>query len=102
MSTSLVGAVMAVGVIFELPGVTQEQYDTASEQIDPAGPMEGCLVHVAGPMEGGWRVVEVWESQEAADRFFRERLQSVMGQVGITPVEPKVFPVHVLYRHGVD
>ena len=102
MSNSLVRAVMAVGVIFKLPGVTQEQYDEAAQQIDPAGPMEGCLVHAAGPMEGGWRVVEVWESQEAADRFFRERLQSVMGRVGIPPVEPKVFPVHALYRHGVD
>ena len=96
------GAMMAVGVIFELPGVTQEQYDTASEQVDSGSPMEGCLVHVAGPMEGGWRVVKVWESQEAANGFFRERLQLVMEGVGIPTVEPKVFPVHVLYRHGVD
>ena len=85
---------MAVGLIFEVPGVTQEQYDTASQQVDAGGPMKGCLVHVAGPMEGGWRVIEVWESQEDADRFFRERLQPVLERVGIPLVEPKVFPVH--------
>lgn len=85
---------MAIGLIFEVPGVTQEQYDAVSQQVDAGGPMEGCLVHVAGPMEGGWRVIEVWASQEAADTFFRARLQPVLGQVGIPPVEPKVFPVH--------
>ena len=89
---------MAVGLIFEVPGVTQEQYDTAAQQVDAGGPMTGCLVHVAGPMEGGWRVIEVWESQEDSDRFFRERLQPVLERVGIPLVEPKVFPVHALAK----
>jgi len=89
---------MAIGLIFEVPGVTQEQYDAVSQQMDAGGPMEGCLMHVAGPMEGGWRVIEVWASQEAADTFFRERLQTVLGQVGIPPIEPKVFPVHNFFK----
>ncbi len=92
---------MAIGLIFEVPGIAQEQYDAASQQLDAGGPMEGCLVHVAGPMEGGWRVIEVWESQEAADKFFRERLQHVMESNGIPPVEPTVFPVHALELGGV-
>jgi hypothetical protein len=78
---------MAIGLIFEVPGVTQEQYDAASQQVD-----------AGGPMEGGWRVIEVWESQDEADRFFRERLQHVLGRVGIPLVEPKVFPVHSLVQ----
>ena len=89
---------MAIGLIFEVPGVTQEQYDAASQQVDAGGAMTGCLVHVAGPMEGGWRVIEVWESKEDADRFFRERLQPVLGRVGIPVIEPKVFPVHTLVK----
>ena len=28
----------------------------------------------AGPSEAGWTVVEVWDSQEALDQVFRERI----------------------------
>ncbi len=61
---------MAIAILVETPGMTQEQYETASQQVDQIGPVAGWLAHVAGPMEGGWRVVDVWESQAAADAFY--------------------------------
>ena len=30
----------------------------------------GFLLHTAHPVEGGWRVIEIWESKKAADQFF--------------------------------
>ncbi len=50
---------MAIALILDLPGVTKEQYATARGLLREA-PHPGNLVHVTGPTEDGWRVVEVW------------------------------------------
>ena len=66
---------MAVGVLMEFPGVTREQYDQLVQDLDLSGPPEGALIHVCGPTsDGGWRTVDVWESQEAFERFVNELL----------------------------
>jgi quinol monooxygenase YgiN len=88
------GAAMAIGVVFEGQGVTQAQYDQVLKEVSPDNrPPPGMLYHVAGPMEGGWRVVEVWESQDAVDRFFQEKLGEALQKANIN-VRPQVFQVH--------
>lgn len=37
-------------------------------------PPEGLLVHVAGPTDEGFRVIDVWESQATWERFRDDRL----------------------------
>lgn len=87
---------MSIAVILEFPDVTQEQYETAGSVLgDPR--THGALVHIAGPMEGGWRVVEVWPSQEAVQGFFGSEIaQRAFQTAEIPPVQPTIFPVHVL------
>lgn len=66
---------MPIAMLVDVPGLTQEQYEAALQQVNAAGPVVGgALVHAAGPMEGGCRVLEVWESQEAADAFYSSDL----------------------------
>jgi hypothetical protein len=66
---------MAVGVFMEFPGVTWEQYEQLVQDLALSGPPEGMLTHVCGPTsDGGWRMVDVWESQEAFERFANELL----------------------------
>jgi hypothetical protein len=66
---------MAVGVFMEFPGVTWEQYEQLVQDLGLSGPPEGMLTHVCGPTsDGGWRMVDVWESQEAFERFANELL----------------------------
>ena len=93
---------MAVAVLIEVPGGTREQYEAVLEKLGLAGKNAGwpagALVHLAGPTEGGWRTVDVWESREAFEQFERERLQPAAAEVGIPPVELEFFPVHNLYR----
>ena len=61
---------MAVGVLLEFPGVTQEQYEQLALDMSPSDPPEGFVIHVCGPTsDGGWRIVDVWESQEAFEQF---------------------------------
>jgi hypothetical protein len=86
---------MAIGLLFEIPDMTREQYDGMIEANGLADRLPpGQIFHAAGPMEGGWRVVDLWESREHFDRFAAETLAPLMG--GEPPV-PQEFEVHA-YR----
>ena len=61
---------MAVVQIHELRGMPREQYEEAIRKLKLSGPPPGSYLHASGPMEGGWRIVEVWESEEAASAFY--------------------------------
>ena len=55
-------------------------------------PVEGLLVHVAGQGKSGFRVVDVWESEEALQRF-GETLIPILTEIGVEG-EPEVYPSH--------
>jgi len=68
---------------FKVPGATYAvvqdvpaSWDAYLERVEAIGaPLpEGLLVHVAGPTDEGFRMIEVWESQAAWERFRDERL----------------------------
>ncbi len=42
---------------------------------------DGLIVHVAGPTESGFRIIDVWESEEAWERFRNERLRPAIRRV---------------------
>ncbi len=58
----------------------------------------GLLYHVEGPIEGGWRVVDVWESQEAVVKFFEETLGQVLQEVGVAVPPPQFWPAHRIIK----
>jgi hypothetical protein len=84
---------MAIAFLQEVPGMTREQYDQVVETLR-GQTTEGRIFHVAGPMEGGWRVVDVWESQEAVNKFFQELLGPALEAAGIAATPPQFWPVH--------
>lgn len=82
-------------------GVTREQYEQAvrrvtggKERLDsPADwPAEGLLVHAAGEGADGFRVVDVWESEDAFHRF-GETLAPILQEIGVES-RPDVYPAH--------
>jgi hypothetical protein len=90
---------MAVGVFMEFPGVTREQYERLVQDLALSGPPEGELIHVCGPTsDGGWRTVDVWDSQEAFERFANELLMPRAQARGFPqPSKREVFePFHVM------
>ena len=94
---------MAFVRLFDNPEGTQEQYDAASEQlgITSENLPDGGVLHVAGPSpNGGWRVVEVWESEEAARTFDEETLLPLLQSVGVERPEPETWPVHNMVVRG--
>ena len=84
---------MAIGLIFSGSGVTESQYRQVLDQVSPGNqPPPSMLYHAAGPSENGFCVIEVWESQEVATRFFEEQLGSALDAAGIN-VQPVLFEV---------
>jgi hypothetical protein len=85
--------------IYDVQGGKIEHYDAVTERIgwDKPG---GVHAHIAGPTEGGFTVIEVWDSEEHIDRYMEqglgEAIQEVLGEAGVS--EPKItqFEVHKL------
>lgn len=69
---------MPFGVLQDMPGVSEAEYKLVEAHLGPDRP-PGLLAHVAGPTDEGWRVVNVWESEEAFRRFQSERLIRAAG-----------------------
>jgi hypothetical protein len=86
---------MAVAMLVDNPKGSQETYDRVRERLGLERPAGG-IFHVAGPSpNGGWRVVEVWESHDDAKRFVAERLLPAFEAVGApAPPPPELWPVH--------
>ncbi len=66
---------MTMAFVFEVDAMTAEQYDGLMGAMGLAEKgaisAHGALAHIAGPKDGGgWRVVDVWDSEEAANAFY--------------------------------
>jgi len=86
---------MAVAMMVDNPEGSQEIYDSVRERLGLEKPAGG-IFHAAGPSpNGGWRVIEVWESEEDAKAFVTERLLPAFDALGAPPPpSPELWPVH--------
>jgi len=91
---------MAVVMVFQGGGLTQQRYAevvrkmTGKDRMESPSdwPVEGLLVHAAGQGPSGFRFVDVWESEEACNRF-GEVLAPLLQEVGID-APPELYPAH--------
>jgi len=95
---------MAIGVIFEFPGATRKLYETTAKKVLKGRrkklanwPVKGLLVHMAGPMPKGWRVVDVWQSKAAFKRFGKS-LMPILKESGMPAAKPKIFSLSRLVK----
>ena len=88
---------MALAFLVDFPGATQAQFAQVDQKLGRQAP-PGLLYHVEGPIEGGWRVVDVWESQEAVDLFYHERLGQVLLEAAVAIPQPQFWPAHRIIK----
>jgi hypothetical protein len=86
---------MADAIIWEFDGVNRGDYDAVNEKlgIDPQGGSgwpEGLIFHTGAAKPGGWIVFEVWESQQAQERFLADRLRPALEAAGVTTPPTRV------------
>ena len=86
---------MSVAMMIDNPAGSQEIYERIREQLSLEKPAGG-IFHAAGRSpNGGWRVIEVWESEQDARRFFQDRVRPAAEAVGATPPPPpELWPIH--------
>jgi len=89
---------MAIAVMQDFPGGTQQQYNQVNDQVLAqlnlgGNTPQGCLFHTAGPIEGGWRILDVWESQDALNTFLAT-LRPIAQSVGIPQPQVTIWPIH--------
>lgn len=91
---------MPIVAVFQGPGFTRESYDESVRRLtggkglkSPADwPVKGLLAHAAGQGPSGFRVVDVWESEDAFRRF-GEKLMPILKALGIEGA-PEIYPAH--------
>ena len=91
---------MTWGFRREVP-ITREQYDQLDKEItkDP----DGLILHSAAPTDGGFQIIDVWDSKEAYERFERETLFPAFERIGVSMKSPPPrhdFDVHKVRGRG--
>ena len=92
---------MSVVLIHQGPTLSREKYEEVVRTLtggksrleSPTDwPVEGLLVHVAGDSPQGFRVVDVWQSEDACKRF-GEVLGPILKDVGVEE-QPELYEAH--------
>jgi hypothetical protein len=90
---------MPVVAVFQ--GITKDQYEQSVRRVtggkdrveSPSDwPVEGLLAHISGEGPSGFRVVDVWESEEAFTHF-GETIVPILQEIG-ADAEPEVYTAH--------
>ena len=91
---------MRVMVVHHTPSLTRERYEAVVRGLSGKHrlestqdvPTRGLLVHVAAETDRGFMVIDVFDSQQAFDRF-RAVASPIATEAGIEE-PPKSFPIH--------
>jgi hypothetical protein len=92
---------MPVVLIHQGPSFTREKYEEIVRILtggktrveSPSDwPVDGLLLHVAGESPQGFRVVDVWQSEDACNRF-GEALGPILREVGVDD-QPEIYESH--------
>ncbi|WP_042380987.1 hypothetical protein [Streptacidiphilus melanogenes] len=90
---------MAIIIVFDIPGGTQAQYEQVTNEMTGGRglvrkrndwPVPGLISHAAGPSPTGWIVTDVWESEEAFQKF-GEKLAPLMRAAGMPMGQPTIY-----------
>jgi hypothetical protein len=91
--------VSLVMAVFDFRGDTAlllERYDEVVEQV-VAVSSGRPIVHLAVPREYGLMVCDVWDSEDALDRFVKnDDFHRVVAEGGLPEPQIRIYPVHSL------
>jgi hypothetical protein len=96
---------MAHALILEFDGYERSHYEAVNERLglDPVTGEgdwpEGLLSHTGALKSGGLAVFEVWESQEAQQRFMEERLGQALQEGGVAGPPARAEWMEVMAEH---
>jgi hypothetical protein len=88
---------MPVVMIGEVADLTEDVYAGMLPQLQPImQKYQGFIAHSGGPHpDGGWRVIEFWETEDDGRRWFEEHVAPNLPP-GITP-NRQYYPAHAAF-----
>src|SRR5690242_16009333 len=77
---------MAYCQIFEHPDLTPEKMEKVMAHVRTTGPIlpDGARLLVAGRSDPGMRLITIWDSSEARERFVSGRLSEAYDEAGLS------------------
>ncbi|RWC30998.1 MAG: hypothetical protein EOS70_20880 [Mesorhizobium sp.] len=88
---------MSLMMISEVGGQSPQGYDGMLALVgDALRQVPGFIMHMSHPVAAGWRIVEVWNSEEEAPRFFAAHIARNLPD-GIRP-KLSFQPLHSLLK----
>ena len=95
---------MSTVMLMEWTGVTQDQYKQVMRTLDLDKKLpEGGIFHVAGFTAGALHVLDIWDSQQAFEKFQKDRLNPAVQKAGITsPPKVQFYPVYNIYAPNLE
>ena len=100
---------MVVMAVHRVPSLTQARYEEVIQRLTNGKsrldslsdlPFDGVLMHVTGQTEQGFCVVDVFESEEAVERF-NQAMGTIPREVGIEE-PPEFIPAHTFVWRPAD
>ena len=89
---------------FDFPNVNQKQYDNVWKELRASGNAnpKGLISHVGAPKpDGGWIVVDIWESEEAFKEFGNV-LMPIIQKQDIPLIPPKIYPARFVWEKSMQ
>jgi hypothetical protein len=97
---------MAVAMRLSMKGVDAEAYDRIHDGIGlDERPAEGLILHTAGISGDTLEVVDIWESEDAFNRFAEKRLLPAVGAAGLgdrPQPQPRLYELYNMYAPAMD
>ncbi|MGB7053604.1 MAG: hypothetical protein WBG41_18720 [Acidimicrobiales bacterium] len=91
---------MPVWIRTNLAGVTQEQFAAVHKHVTAGEPSKGLMFHSSGPIDGGWGVIDFWDSRPDDDAAMpvvqRAIAAAGVAMQGLPDVEE--FPVYETFQ----
>jgi len=81
-----------IGVLMtaQIPGATKAMIDDLRPVLDAAWHAKGFVISTNGPVPGGSRVVDVWESQADLEAWFEASVKPAFSDGGPMPVGDQI------------
>jgi hypothetical protein len=68
----------------DVEGITPEEYRAVLDKMGvETHPDAHIYLHVSAPIEGGFRIIEIWDNKEAFEGFLKNRLTPANEALGI-------------------
>jgi len=73
-----------------------ERYEHFAAALEGPTP-DGLILHAAGPTDEGFRIIGLWESEDAWRRFLADRLGGAVASSELPPVFRALRPAHIVF-----